>query len=174
MQTLVIASTLDTLGYLTPVSSSVLQLSHDQLVVLLPCPVTFDDVRVKDNVPSLMALLLSSATNVISNFPPILRTVDSHCLSQFFIFLLCPVSLDKHRITHLLPSVLALVSCTTLHHLGYLLPVSDPTLLHSSLQLFVLLFIPEASPWRKFTLGRTRWLPTNFGICGFNLGNWRI
>ena len=141
-----VASTLNTFGYLTPVSSSVLQLGHDQLVVLLSCPVTFDDVGVENNVPSLMALLLSSTTDEIGNFPPVFRTVNSHCLSQFFIFFLCPVSLHKHRIAHFLPPVLALVSCTTLHDLGYLLPVSDPTLKHSILQFLVFLFVPEASP----------------------------
>ena len=78
VQTLVIASALDTLRYLAPVTGPVLQLSHNQLVVLLSCPVAFDDLWIKNNVPSLVALLLSPATYVLSYFPPILSTVDSY------------------------------------------------------------------------------------------------
>ena len=141
-----IAPSLNTFGYLTPVSSSVLQLSHYQLVILFTCPVTFDDVWVEYNVPSLVALLLSPATHIIGYIPPIFCTIDSHCLPQFFIFLLSPVSFHKNWIAHFLPPVLALVCSTTFHHLRYLLPVTDPTLYHGVLQFFVFLFIPEASP----------------------------
>ena len=78
VQTLVIASTLDTFRYLAPVTSPVLQLSHDQLVVLFPCPVTLDDVWIENNVPSLVALLLCPATHILSYFPPVLSTIDSY------------------------------------------------------------------------------------------------
>ena len=65
MQALVITATLNMLGNFTPVSCTVLQLCHDKLIVLLSSPVTFDDIRIENNVPPLMALLLCPSTDIL-------------------------------------------------------------------------------------------------------------
>ena len=65
MQALVITTTLNMLGDFTPVSCSVLQLCHNQLIILLSSPVTLDDIRIENNVPPLMALLFCPSTDIL-------------------------------------------------------------------------------------------------------------
>ena len=81
MKTLMIASTLDVLCYFTPIASTILKLSHDQLIILLSSPVALDNVWVEHYVPPLVALLLCPSPNMLSYSSPILSTIDSHSLS---------------------------------------------------------------------------------------------
>ena len=147
-----ITATWHTFRYLAPVSSPVFQLSRDQLLVLLPCPMTLDNLRIEDNVPSLVALLLSPTTNMLSDTPPVPCAMHLHCFPQSVVFLCGPVSLHKHWITELLPPVLTLVISACLHLLSYFLPVSHSKLFYSSSQLLILLFIPESSSRSRFPL----------------------
>ena len=65
MQALVITATLNMLSNFTPVSCAVLQLCHNKLIILLSSPMTFDDIRIENNVPPLMALLLCPSTDIL-------------------------------------------------------------------------------------------------------------
>lgn len=123
MQALMIASTLNVLSNFAPIPCPILELCHDELVVLLPGPVALNDVGVEYDVPSLVALLLGPAADVLGNSSPILCSVELNSLPQLFVLFFSPVTLHEHGVCHLLPPILALVWGSVLHHLGDLDPV---------------------------------------------------
>ena len=152
MQALVITATLNMLGNFTPVSCTVLQLCHDKLIVLLSSPVPFDDIRIENDVPPLMALLFCPSTDILGDCPPVFSSINSNCLPELLILFLCPMSFHQNWISHLLPPVLTLIWSSFFHHLGDLLPIIGSQQLYSLSQFIVLLEVPKAASRSKSLL----------------------
>lgn len=77
---------------LSPLLGSILLNQVEDQTIFFLSPWTFDQIGIKDFLPSVKTLHIGSPRQLLCYLLPILTRMDLHCICQYFIFFFAPMS----------------------------------------------------------------------------------